>query len=65
MVHQPRLFTGSLKENEYISEIPKKVKALVFQFADLLNREIFANKFQPMNLYKLYHMKKWDNIYCD
>lgn len=56
----------SFDENKYKSEIPNKVKRLVFQFADLSQEKIakiFTNKFRPMNLYKLCHMRGCDNMY--
>lgn len=68
VVHQPRLLAGGLEEDKYTGEIPKEVKTLASQFAGLLEGEIakiFANKFRPMNLYKLRHMRGCDNMYRD
>lgn len=56
----------AFNKDDYISKIPNKFKLLAFQFANFLKREIakiFPNKFQPMNLYKLYHIRRYDNIY--
>lgn len=68
VVHRPRLPAGGLEEDEYTGEIPKEVKALTSQFAGLPEGEIakiFADKFRPMNLYKLRHMRGCDDMYRD
>lgn len=47
-------------EDEYTGEIPEGVQALATQFAGLPQAEIvkgFSNRFRPMNLYKLQHLK--------
>lgn len=55
-------------KDDYIDEIHNKVKLLVSQFVDLPTREIakiYVNNFCSINLYKLHHMRRGDNIYRD
>lgn len=59
---------STLDGNKYIGEIPNKLKLLVSQFAGLPQEKIvkiFANKFRPIYLYKLYHIKECNNLYWD
>lgn len=60
--------TTSFDKDKYTGEIPNKVKLLASQFAGLPQGEIakiFANKFQPMNLYKLRHIRECNDMYHD
>lgn len=55
-------------EDDYTGEIPNEVKLLASQFAGLPEGEIakiFANKFRPINLYKLRQMRGCDDMYRD
>lgn len=65
---RPKTSAPTLDEDEYTGEIPNEVKLLASQFAGLPQGEIakiFANKFRPMNLHKLRHMRGCDDMYRD
>lgn len=66
VVHRPKPISERREDEDYTGEIPQEVKAFASQFAGLLQAEIakiFANRFRPMNLYKLRHMKGRDDLY--
>lgn len=60
------IFILAFDEDNYIDEILNKVKLPISQFTNLLQREIiqiFAQIFRSINLYKLHHMREYNEIY--
>lgn len=58
----------TVNEDNYTGEIFNKVKLLASQFANLSQgkiTKIFTKKFRLINLYKLYHIRRCNNIYQD
>lgn len=55
-----------LDKDDYIGKILNEVKLLASQFASLLQEEIakiLANKFPSINLFKLWHMRGYNDMY--
>lgn len=68
IAHRPKDIAAGMEEDEYTGEIPNEVKAISNQFAGLPQGEIakvFANRFRPMSLYKLRHMRGREDMYRD